>query len=181
MSAKYPLKKFQHQITAVGYMVINIEFKEKLENIDVKKFINNYKISNVWKGKFFLKRLIKKVFKYKLKKEINWDNNFWNNIEISLLKTEITLIDKHNFEKSIKNKTKPNRFDDIQKYQTKLRDRIDLGHSLYISGRCINYLGGNIDINTIFILDGSRRLVANILNNSNPNILLIDLKEEISE
>ena len=40
----------------------------------------------------------------------------------------------------------------------------------------MKYLGANIESDNIFILDGSRRLIANIMNNKNPNILLIELK-----
>ena len=37
------------------------------KKIDFKSFIKNYKISNFFKGKYFINKLIKKIFKYKLK------------------------------------------------------------------------------------------------------------------
>ena len=51
--------------------------------IDIDFFINNYKISKIFKGKFFVKRLIKKVFKYKLKNKFVWTKSFWNDIQIN--------------------------------------------------------------------------------------------------
>ena len=39
-----------------------------------------------------------------------------------------------------------------------------MGPLLYITGGAINYLGGNVKKDELFILDGSRRLIANILN-----------------
>ena len=40
----------------------------------------------------------------------------------------------------------------------------------------MKFLGANVQSDDIFILDGSRRLIANIMNNKNPNILLIESK-----
>ena len=56
-----------------------------------------------------------------------------------------------------------------------------MGPPVYITGRALNIIGGNIDNKKIFILDGSRRLVANILNNTNPNVLIIDKKSISNE
>ena len=53
-----------------------------------------------------------------------------------------------------------------------------MGPLLYITGRCVNYLGGETNENDIFILDGSRRLISNILTKKNPEILLMDLNNE---
>jgi len=69
------------------------------------------------------------------------------------------------------------RIKNINKYQLLLKAGHDMGASLFISASCINYLGGGVNNNNIFMLDGSRRLYAHILNESNPNILFIDLKK----
>ena len=52
-----------------------------------------------------------------------------------------------------------------------------MGEPLYITSKALNMIGGNMKDDKVFILDGSRRLVANILNKTNPNIILIDLKD----
>ena len=77
---------------------------------------------------------------------------------------------------NIKNKTPSDRYSDIKKYQELITENHKIGSPLYISGDCMKYLGANIQSDNIFILDGSRRLIANIMNNKNPNILLIELK-----
>ena len=43
----------------------------------------------------------------------------------------------------------------------------NLSCPLYITGECLNYLGANIDNNELFLLDGSRRISANLLLNIN--------------
>ena len=48
---------------------------------------------------------------------------------------------------------------------------------LYISGRSLNYLGAKVDNDILYILDGSRRLTAHILNRKNPKIILIEMKD----
>ena len=53
-----------------------------------------------------------------------------------------------------------------------------MGNPLYITGKALNLIGAKIKNDDIYILDGSRRLIANILNQSKPNILLIDTKEK---
>ena len=53
----------------------------------------------------------------------------------------------------------------------------NIGNPLYITSECLNLLGAKISINEVFILDGSRRLTANILINKNPDIVIIESKE----
>ena len=56
-------------------------------------------------------------------------------------------------------------------------NNIDLGQPLFITGECINHIGGNVDEKQIYILDGSRRLIAFLLNDLKEiNILLITYK-----
>ena len=44
-------------------------------------------------------------------------------------------------------------------------NKMDLGFPLFISGKCINLVGGNVNEKTIYMLDGSRRLIASLLSN----------------
>ena len=78
---------------------------------------------------------------------------------------------------NIQKKTETGRYSDIKKYQELIIKGFDLGNPLYISGNCLNYLGATIESNNIYILDGSRRLIANINNNLSPQILLIELND----
>ena len=163
------------------------------ESINIKSFLTDYKISGIFHGKFFIKRLINKIFKYKINQNLKWNSFFWNNITITKKSTTFitapSLLLPQNFyslseerqniiiENIIYENTSKRRFRDIKKYQRYINDNIDLGCPLFITGNCFNFLGGNIDSEKIYILDGSRRLVANILNKVNPDILLIDIKE----
>ena len=81
-----------------------------------------------------------------------------------------------NIEDNIQAETKINRFDDIKKYQALFNNGGTLPPPLYISGSCLNYLGANVDSELLYILDGSRRLTAHILNDNCPNILVINFK-----
>ena len=105
---------------------------------------------------------------------IKWTSNFWDSIKIELIDINI-FIKENKLDLELEEKTTKKRFQDIKKYQ-KLLAQIDMGEPLYITSRALNIIGANLKEDEIFILDGSRRLVANILNNTNPNIILVDLK-----
>ena len=136
-----------------------------------------YKISNFWTGKYFIKRLINKIFKYKLKKEIIWKNNFWDDIQVQLIKCRIAF-KKKNEDDSLLSNYNPKRKVDILRYKSMIDNKIDLGCSLFISGKCLNLIGGDVSESDIYLLDGSRRLIASLLSNKlNICIWLIELKE----
>jgi len=169
------VNKFNQYITPDKTVSIDIELKSIIKKIAVSEFIKNYKISNLWRGKFFIKKIINKVFKYQLSTSMKWNQNFWDSITIRLIKTKL-IIEEQNIDTIIKQKTTKKRFQDIKRYQ-KLMTKINLGEPLYITNKVLNIIGADIEDDKIFILDGSRRLVANILNNTNPDIILIDLKD----
>ena len=52
------MNKFNQHITPDHTMSIDIELKSVIKKIEVSDFIKKYKISNIWKGKFFIKKLI---------------------------------------------------------------------------------------------------------------------------
>ena len=167
---------FKQFLTRDNSIVVNIKLKKYISNIPIDIFIKEYKISNFWKGKFFIKRLIIKIFKYQLNQKIKWNKNFWSKIKISKLKIEIDNQDIKNIQLNIKKKTTSSRYSDIKKYTKLIHENHEVGNPLYIKGSVMKFLGANVQSDDIFILDGSRRLIANIMNNKNPNILLIESK-----
>ena len=56
------------------------------------------------------------------------------------------------------------RFDDIKKYKELIKKDVNLNYPLFISGKVLNILGADTHDNDIYFLDGTRRLLANILN-----------------
>ena len=173
------MNKYNQYITPDKTISIDIELKSVIKEIEITDFIKNYKISNIWKGKFFIKKLINKIFKYQLQTPIKWTSNFWDSIKIELI--DINIFTKGNkLGLELEKKTTKKRFQDIKKYQ-KMLTQIDMGEPLYITSRALNIIGANLKEDEIFILDGSRRLVANILNKTNPNIVIIDLKDSYHE
>ena len=64
--------------------ILNINLLKYLQTKNTSKFVQNYKISNFWKGKYFIKRLINKIFKYKLNLRMIWDSKFWDKIDIQI-------------------------------------------------------------------------------------------------
>ena len=168
------MHKFKQYITPDSTVSADIELKSIIRKIDINEFIKTYKISNIWRGKNFIKKLINKVFKYQLSNPMKWNQIFWDSITINLIETHLTIKEK-NLSLILEKKTTKKRFKDIKKYQ-KLLTQTDMGSPLYITGKALNIIGGNIENDEVFILDGSRRLVANILNSTNPKIILIDSK-----
>ena len=167
---------FFESLTPNQEVNIQLSFKKIIKNVNFDDFIKNYKISNFWSGIFFIKRLINKIFKYKLNEKILWNKNFWDKISIYMLESKIHLkIDIDDFNNKIKNHTKSDRYKDIIKYKELLKKGHNLGEPLYISSKCLNYLGADIKEDKVFILDGTRRLTAYTMLNMNPKILLIDI------
>ena len=173
-------KKFftTENITPRGEVKVYIFLYESNEKILLNFFLSNYKISRIFKGKFFIKRLIAKIFKYKIHQKFLWDNYFWDKIIIHKMVSKIDFpIDMIDFKTTIKHKMISKRFEHIKKYEKLIKGKNKLGSPLYITGKAINFLGAKVNEKNIYILDGSRRLVANILCKVNPEILLIDIDE----
>ena len=86
--------KIIQPITPDKSILINLEIKSVIKQIEPNKFIKSYRISNFWKGKIFIKKLINRIFKYQLNQKMVWENDFWNKINISLMSTKIRLLKK---------------------------------------------------------------------------------------
>ena len=172
-------KEFILYVTPDKKTSVNITLHEQIKIITTKQFLKNYKISNFFKSKFFIKRLLKKIFKYHIKQQMYWKNDFWDKITLHVFKTHINLNNIKNiddFEKKITDKTLTKRLNDIKKYQKKINSgNNNLGEPLFITSNALNYIGARDINNSVYILDGSRRIIANILNTVNPNILIIDI------
>ena len=167
-SIKDVRKFFQPQIGNTE-QIVSILPIEQIETVfDTKNFIKVYKLSRFTNNYFSIKRLIYKIFKIKLKCPIVWNNTFWDDTKIILLNCRINiiknaasmkLIETHKLSGTSDNK----RGRDINKYIKKINQGVDLGNPLYISGAVLNKIGGSIDPNAIFMIDGARRLIANVL------------------
>ena len=173
--------KFLKPLTQNSKQYISLNFEVISENENIKDLTSSYVISKIWKGKFFIKRLINKVFKHKIKKKMDWNINFWEKIKILNAKFSYKLpkqiLNLDQLKTTLINETNSKRMKDILKYQKLLKQNINMDHPLFITGNALNILGANVNSNDIFFLDGSRRLLANILNdNINDRALIIDLK-----
>jgi len=170
-------KKFILELTPNGKATASIQLKNQIDIIDNKDFFKNYKISNFFKGKYFIKRLIKKIFKHQLKSNMLWDFDFWEKIIIYKFETKINIsYDINNFEQVIVENTLKKRTLDIKRYKNIIDRGMDLGCPLFITSKALNYLGGKLKNDTFIILDGSRRIISNILCQNNPNVLIIDVE-----
>jgi len=172
------IKKFNQIITPDAKCEVSIELINNKIALDKELFFKTYKISKIFKGKYFIKRLIKKVFNHQLKNQFIWCDNFWDKIFIHQYSTQITYINPCKYNEmciQLKSSTKKNRMKDILKYKNLILDGCDLNNPLFITSKALNFLGGDTN-DSMLILDGSRRLVANILAEINPNVLIIDIK-----
>ncbi len=166
--------KFSETLIRSTKVEIDISLIHTNSSIPLNRFIKIYKISNFWIGKFFIKRLIKKVFKYKINKKIIWDNEFWNKIRIDIYDSKISNRN-NNLIDDVKMQMTPNRLKDVNKYKQLIDKEVDIGCPLYISSQSLNFLGGSIIEDNIYILDGSRRLTAYALSQVNPQFLVINI------
>ena len=176
MDRKFNLNKSGNTESIISLKLLNI-----VNTLDVKTFIGNYKISNFFKGRFFIRRLIHKVFKYKLHQKIKWNSKFWDSVEIIDYQSSINfskkIININEFENELNNNFNSKRIKKIYKLKTMIDDNIKLDFPLFITGECLNLLGSDISKNSLYMLDGSRRCIAYILNEiSEINIYLITIK-----
>ena len=149
--SKYIVDKKGKTESFVDLKLINVD-----KELDSKKFIKNYKISNFFYGKFFLKRLIKKIFKYKLNKKISWNNNFWNKIKIVKVKVSFNFkdsqINRDDLIEMLEKKMDKKRLNDIKHYSELINNDNNLDYPLYIDNTSLNFLGANISKDIIYLV-----------------------------
>ena len=160
--------------------LISISVDNIIKSENINQFLTHYKFSKWKKGRFFLKRLIKKVFKKRSLTGFSWDNNFWGNIVIHKMESKIQYNSKlipAEIEASLNSSQSSRRMKNILNYKLSISNNIDMGSPLYIKGSCINALGGDVPENALYQLDGSRRLMAYLLNETSQlNIWIISPK-----
>ena len=168
---------FQKPVTSKRNFFINLELVPSDSKITISKFVSFYKISNFWKGKLFIKQLINKIFKYRINIKMKWDRNFWDLVNVSVSDYHYMLPDElsdlNQFKDYVINQTDSKRMQDILNYKKLIENNVDINYPLFISGLALNKLGANVRDNDIFLLDGSRRLIANILSGGKHNKALI--------
>ena len=105
---------------------------------------------------------------------MTWDSKFWKEINIQMISSKLNIKNKKSINDLIMGLSSK-RKKDVMKYQLMMKENIDLGFPLFITGKCLKMIGGiELDEKKIYMLDGSRRLIASLLNESkNNNILLI--------
>ena len=147
---------------------ISIEFIKILQKLDTNEFIKIYKISNFWKGKIFIKRLINKNFKYKLNQRMIWDSKFWDKIDIQIIKSRIHF-KKETCNEKFFSKLKPKRRKDILKYQLMIKNDIDLSDYLLDEGvvvvpgevfGCSNFFRISFATSNENIVEGCKKIIS---------------------
>ena len=171
--------------------IVTVEPISELDsNLEVKKFIKEYKFSRLGFNKIIIKRLIQKLFKEKLETKIKWNDDVWEKSSLSLLNCRFKVNNQNYFEQlktavqynkyieDLGHLVSKSRFKDITKLFIKVSDNIQLDFPLFISGNILNKLGGKVNNYELFIIDGSRRILATSLIKDNINIWVITLKLE---
>ena len=62
--------------------IVAIQPTAAISEIPSKLLVKEYKIGRYFSGKFFVRRLIRKIFKYKLTQQLRWKKTFWENLKI---------------------------------------------------------------------------------------------------
>ena len=149
------------------YPDISIVLCEIISTVAITEFLSHYKFSKLKSGKFFLRRLIKRVFNNKSDSIFVWDNSFWENNVIYKVASKVQY---HNdirvlsIEQKLAASQNDRRMRDILQYKKIISENIELGFPIYIQGSSLNVLGGDFPNNSLYQIDGSRRLMAYILN-----------------
>ena len=161
--------------------IVLINLNKMLLTKDITTFLSFYHLSRFRRGKWFLKRLLHRIFSKQLNENILWDTNFWDKIQVNKMNAKI----KYNNSDTSKiileylnSSQSKRRINNIMNYKSLLDDGVDLGHPLYITRDCLNTLGYiSKKSDDLFIVDGARRFWANLLNEKdNIYIWVISLK-----
>ena len=174
MSVQY---NFQKPITNKRKFFINLNLTQSNSGVKIDEFISLYKISNFWRGKIFIKKLINKIFKYRIDANMKWNKNFWDLVNVYNAEYDYSLPKEfsnlNDFRKYVVEQTDSKRMKDILNYEKLILSGVDINCPLFINGLVLNKIGANVDKNDIFLLDGSRRLISNILSGGKYNKALI--------
>jgi hypothetical protein len=184
------MEKYFQSNKGVTESIVTLKPINELEldfNLDLHKFIKNYKFSRIGFKKTIVKRLVKKIIHKKLKNKVYWDKNIWTKSSIILLNCEFVINNQNIFNKiknaisdnnsfEIKNVVSKSRFKTITKLTKLLKHNIELDFPLFISGKVLAQLGCNVNNYEIFVIDGSRRILASSFFNKNIKIYLITYK-----
>ena len=81
--------KFNTSVTGIKGYELHLENIKFIKNIDVNYFLKNYKISNIWRGKWFIKKLIHRIFKRRIHQEMQWEESLWDRIEVNLIEATV--------------------------------------------------------------------------------------------
>ena len=157
--------------------IVAIQPTAAISEIPSKLLVKEYKIGRYFSGKFFVRRLIRKIFKYKLTQQLRWKKTFWENLKIYKVQCSLTHNELQTLGLTIENYIQihfnPKRVESIVKYQRLLSSGHQFDYPLYITGKALNYLGGTVETDRLYMLDGARRIIARLLNKENPIMIYI--------
>ena len=159
--------------------IITLKLGKEICTEEINKFLQHYQFSKLKRGRFFFKRLIKKIIIKKHFSQIAINSDFWKKNEVKLVQILIKYNGNNAIEmvkKSLSSNQGGRRINNIEKYETLIKNNTDLGFPLYIQRECLDVNGPPIQ------LDGARRLMANVLNKKETyHIWLITNKENKNE
>ena len=160
--------------------IITLKFEKEIITEDIDTFLRHYHFSKFKRGRFFLKRLLKKILT-KINNSSVINNIFFKKIQVKLIQIRIEYINENAISiirKSLISTQSNRRIKNIENFEQLIEQDIDLGFPLYIQRECLSEIATDVGYGTPIQVDGSRRLMANILNKKQSyRIWLITLKE----
>ncbi|MBU1863540.1 MAG: 50S ribosomal protein L11 methyltransferase [Candidatus Omnitrophica bacterium] len=155
--------------------------------------LKNYYIRDFGRGPEAAQRVIEMIFRKKFKKTMNWKHNLWQKTVALTVKCRL----RSSQTGELFSTSKPCSFEDINRvyaqaveeprkkdayqYVQNIRSGKNMGFPLYVSGAVLNYLGAGVDENTMYMLDGTRRIMAHALaHRQYITIMLLIFENEFS-
>jgi len=144
-----------------------------------------YLFSNVKTGLNPLKRLFRKTVEKKLDRKFKWSKKIWQEVIVVPISGKLVIaeelkidVELEELERFLRKNLKKSRADDILKYRKKYLSGEDLGPPIFTTGAVLNRLGGHVDSENIFQIDGARRMLAMALaGKTTADALLIERSE----
>lgn len=156
----------------------------------VYQALKDYEISEIGSGLEAVKAIFQHIITNKLQGKMKWDEKLWNSFVVLTVQCELKdIVSNQSFDvlkpKTIKDISTDffqtegaEREQCILSYANLLKSGQNLGMPLYVSGHILQLLGGNAEPNTLFMVDGARRITASALAHCRYLDVLLILHEE---
>lgn len=156
---------------------IGIQILNSLDTSSVYQAIKDYSIEGIGVGFEGLDFIVNHIFKKKLAQKLSPKKNLWNNCIVLNVNLEVLNAQtQQSFGSHIQSvedislqfaqSESQDRLECINRYKQLIQSGQDLGKIIYLTGAVLNEMGATVENNSLYMIDGARRLTAHAIAHS---------------